>query len=118
MNALRNSVRLIGNLGQDPDTKTLENGKRVTNFTLATDESYKNTEGQKVSETTWHNIVAWNGLADRADRFLKKGNEVAVEGRLVYRSYEDKKGATRYITEVVLHEILLLRNFKNKEKEE
>ena len=118
MNALRNSVRLIGNLGQDPDTKTLENGKRVTNFTLATDESYKNTEGQKVSETTWHNIVAWNGLADRADRFLKKGNEVAVEGRLVYRSYEDKKGVTRYVTEVVLNEILLLRNFKNKEKEE
>jgi single-strand DNA-binding protein len=118
MNALRNSVRLIGNLGQDPDTKTLDNGKRVTNFTMATDESYKNAEGQKVSETTWHNIVAWNGLADRADRFLKKGHEVAVEGRLVYRSYEDKKGVTRYVTEVVLNEILLLRNFKNKEKEE
>lgn len=118
MNALRNSVRLIGNLGQDPDTKTLDNGKRVTNFTMATDESYKNAEGQKVSETTWHNIVAWNGLAERADRFLKKGHEVAVEGRLVYRSYEDKKGVTRYITEVVLNEILLLRNFKNKEKEE
>lgn len=118
MNVLRNSVRLIGNLGQDPDTKTLESGKKVTHFTLATDESYKNAEGQKVNEATWHNIVAWNGLADRAERFLKKGNEVAVEGRLVYRTYEDKKGATRYITEVVLNEILLLRNPRSAEKEE
>jgi len=118
MNVLRNSVRLIGNLGQDPDTKTLENGKKVTHFTLATDESYKNADGQKVSEATWHNIVAWNGLADRAERFLKKGNEVAVEGRLVYRTYEDKKGATRYITEVVLNEILLLRNPRSSDSKE
>ena len=117
MNALRNSVRLIGNLGQDPDTKTLENGRKVTNFTLATAENFKNADGQKVSETTWHNIVAWNGLADIAERFLTKGKEVAVEGRIVYRSYEDKKGAMKYITEIVLNEILLLRNFKGQEKE-
>ncbi|MBW6501587.1 MAG: single-stranded DNA-binding protein [Bacteroidales bacterium] len=120
MNALRNSVRLIGNLGQDPDTKTLENGRKVTHFTLATAENFKNADGQKVSETTWHNIVAWNGLADIAERFLTKGKEVAVEGRIVYRSYEDKKGVMKYITEIVLNEILLLRNFKGqaKEKEE
>ncbi|MFO7620179.1 MAG: single-stranded DNA-binding protein [Bacteroidales bacterium] len=117
MNALRNSVRLIGNLGQDPDTKTLENGRKVTHFTLATAENFKNADGQKVSETTWHNIVAWNGLADIAERFLTKGKEVAVEGRIVYRSYEDKKGAMKYITEIVLNEILLLRNFKGQEKE-
>jgi single-strand DNA-binding protein len=118
MNALRNSVRLIGNLGQDPDTKTLENGRKVTHFTLATAENFKNSDGQKVSETTWHNIVAWNGLADIAERFLKKGKEVAVEGRIVYRNYEDKKGTMKYITEIVLNEILLLRNFKGQEKEE
>jgi single-strand DNA-binding protein len=110
MNSLRNKVMLIGNLGQDPEIKTTETGKKVTHFTLATDEGYKNAEGQKVSETTWHNIVAWNGLADVAGRFLKKGREVAVEGRIVYRSYEDKNGVTKYITEIVLNDLLLLRN--------
>jgi single-strand DNA-binding protein len=110
MNSLRNKVMLIGNLGQDPEIKTTETGKKVTHFTLATDEGYKNAEGQKVSETTWHNIVAWNGLADVAGRFLKKGREVAVEGRIVYRSYEDKHGVTKYITEIVLNDLLLLRN--------
>ena len=102
---------MIGNLGQDPEIKTLESGK-VARFTLATNESYKNSEGQKVEETTWHNIVAWNGLADTASRFLKKGREVAVEGKLVYRSYEDKKGVTKYITEIVLNDLLLLRSGK------
>ncbi len=118
MNNLRNSVRLIGNLGQDPETKTLENGKKVVHFTLATKEDFKNGDGQKVSETTWHNIVAWNGLADIAGKFLKKGKEVAVEGRIVYRSYEDKKGATKYITEIVLNDLVLLRSTKDKEKDE
>jgi single-strand DNA-binding protein len=110
MNSLKNRVTLIGNLGQDPEVKVTETGKKVTNFTLATDDGYKNSEGQKISETTWHNIVAWNGLADIAGRFLKKGHEVAVEGRIVYRTYEDKKGATKYITEIVLNDMVLLRN--------
>ncbi|MDY0100030.1 MAG: single-stranded DNA-binding protein [Bacteroidales bacterium] len=110
MNSLRNRVQLIGNLGQDPETKTLDNGKKVTHFTLATDESYKNSEGQKISEPTWHNIVAWNGLAEVAEKYLKKGREVAVEGRIVYRTYEDKKGNTRYITEIVLNDLVLLRS--------
>ena len=110
MNSLKNRVTLIGNLGQDPEVKVTETGKKVTNFTLATDDGYKNSEGQKISETTWHNIVAWNGLADIAGRFLKKGHEVAVEGRIVYRTYEDKKGTTKYITEIVLNDMVLLRN--------
>jgi single-strand DNA-binding protein len=110
MNNLRNRVQLIGNLGQDPEIKTLESGKKVVHFTLATNDSYKNNEGQKVEETTWHNIVAWNGLADRAARYLKKGREIAIDGRLVYRSYEDKKGVTKYVTEIVLNEMLLLRS--------
>jgi single-strand DNA-binding protein len=118
MNSLKNRVILIGNLGQDPETKTTETGKKVSNFTLATDDGYKNSDGQKVSETTWHNIVAWNGLADIAGRFLKKGRQVAVEGRIVYRTYEDKKGATKYITEIVLNDIILLRSGKGQGKEE
>ena len=118
MNNLRNRVQLIGNLGQDPEIKTLESGKKVVHFTLATNDGYKNNDGQKVEETTWHNIVAWNGLAERAAKYLKKGKEVAVDGRLVYRSYEDKKGVNKYITEIVLNEMLLLGSSKNKEKDE
>jgi single-strand DNA-binding protein len=110
MNTLKNRVTLIGNLGQDPEVKTIETGKKVTHFTLATDDGYKNSDGQKVSETTWHNIVAWNGLAEIAGKYLKKGHQVAVEGRIVYRTYEDKKGATKYITEIVLNDLILLRN--------
>jgi single-strand DNA-binding protein len=118
MNSLKNRVTLIGNLGQDPETKTTETGKKVTHFTLATKDGYKNADGQKINETTWHNIVAWNGLADIAGKFLKKGKEVAVEGRIVYRSYEDKKGATKYITEIVLNDLILLRSGKEQAKDE
>lgn len=110
MNALRNRVTLIGNLGQDPEIKTTESGKKVTHFTIATSDGFKNVEGQKVSETIWHNIVAWNGLAERAGKYLKKGKEVALEGRLTYRTYDDKNGVTKYFTEIVLTELLLLRN--------
>ena len=113
MSSLKNRAILIGRLGRDPETKTIENGKKVTHFTLATDDSFKNADGQKVSEATWHNITAWNGLADVADRFLKKGREVAVEGRIVYRSYEDKKGVMKYITEIVLDDLVLLGSGKN-----
>ena len=116
MSSLANRVTLIGNLGQDPETKTTESGKKLVHFTLATKEGFKNAEGQRVNETTWHNIVAWNGLADIACKFLKKGNEVAVEGRIVYRSYEDKKGVTKYITEIVLSDLELLRNGNGKAK--
>lgn len=120
MNNLRNRVQLIGNLGQDPEIKNLENGKKVVKFTIATNDAFKNTEGQKVEETTWHNIVAWNGLAELAAKYLKKGREVAVDGRLVYRSYEDKKGVTKYVTEIVMNEMLLLRSSgrNGEEKEE
>ena len=114
MNSLKNKVILIGRLGQDPQTKTTESGKKVTHFTLATDDSYKNSEGQRISEATWHNITAWNGTADIADRFLKKGNQVAVEGRIVYRSYEDKKGVTKNTTEIVLDDLVLLGSGKGK----
>jgi len=112
MNSLKNKVILVGRLGQNPETKTIDGGKKVTHFTLATDDSYKNAEGQKISEATWHNITAWNGLADVADRFLKKGRQVAVEGRIVYKTYEDKKGVTKNTTEIVLSDLVLLGSGK------
>lgn len=118
MNSLRNKVILIGNLGQDPELKTLDSGKKVTKFTLATSDDFKNAEGQKVKETIWHNIVAWNGIADVSNRFLKKGAQVAVEGRIVYRNYEDKNGVTRYITEIVIHDLLMLKTQKAEVKED
>ncbi|MBM3421365.1 MAG: single-stranded DNA-binding protein [Bacteroidetes bacterium] len=116
MNSLRNRVQLIGNLGQDPEIKKTEKGKSVAKFTLATTESFRNSEGQKVEETTWHNLVAWNGLADVAGKYLKKGREVAVEGRISHRSYEDKEGVQKYFTEIVLSDILLLRSQKEKDE--
>lgn len=115
---MKNKVILIGNLGQDPETKTIESGKKVTHFTLATVDGYKNAEGQKINETTWHNIVAWNGLADIAGKFLKKGQQVAVEGRIVYRSYEDKNGVTKNITEIVLNDLVLPRKGVGKTKDQ
>jgi single-strand DNA-binding protein len=118
MNSLRNRAFLIGNLGQDPELRTLESGKKVAHFTLATNDGFKNADGQKIEETTWHNIVAWNGLAETASRFLKKGKEIAVEGKIVYRSYEDKKGVMKYITEIVLNDILFLNSPKGKAKED
>jgi single-strand DNA-binding protein len=118
MNSLANRVTLIGNLGQDPETKTTESGKKLVHFTIATKDGYKNGDGQRVNETTWHNIVAWNGLADIAGKYLKKGKEVAVEGRIVYRTYEDKKGITKNITEIVLSDLVLLRSGKEAGKDD
>lgn len=118
MNSLRNRVNLIGNLGQDPEAKSFDGGKKVTHFTLATNDDYKNGEGQKVKETTWHNIVAWNGLAETSSRFLKKGSQVAVEGRIVYRNYNDKNGVTKYVTEIIANEILFLTPQKEQGKDE
>ena len=112
MNSLSNSVRLIGRLGQNPELKKTENGKKVLRFSLATDESYKNAEGQKVTEATWHNIVAWNGLAELLEKYLKKGSRIALEGRISYRSYEDKKGETKYITEIIMNEFMFLDSSK------
>ncbi len=116
MNSLKNRVTLIGNLGQDPEVKTTESGKKVTHFTLATKDGYKNADGQKISETTWHNITAWNGLAETAGKFLKKGREVVVEGRIAYRNYDDKNGVTKYVTEIILSDLVLLRSGKDPDK--
>lgn len=116
MNSLRNRVFLIGHLGQDPETKQIGNGKSLTKFSLATSDSYKNEKGEKITETQWHNLIAWGKVAELAEKFLDKGREVVIEGKLVTRNYVDKEGVKRYVTEVVVNELLLLSN-KPKEKE-
>ncbi|MEW6470116.1 MAG: single-stranded DNA-binding protein [Bacteroidota bacterium] len=108
MNALRNKVQLIGNLGANPEIKTLDGGKKLAKLSLATNESYKNAKGEKVTETQWHNLVAWGKLAEIIEKYLMKGSEVAVEGKLISRSYSDKEGAKRYITEIQVSELLML----------
>lgn len=108
MYALRNKVQLIGNLGADPDVRSTEDGKKWAKFSMATDESYKNSSGEKVTETQWHNLVAWGKVAEIVERFLNKGSEVAVEGKLVHRNYTDKDGIKKYISEVHVNELLLL----------
>ncbi len=107
MNALRNKVQLIGNLGNDPEVITLDSGKKLAKFSIATNESYKNSEGEKVTDTQWHNVVAWNKTAEIVEKYLLKGNEVAVEGKLTTRSYEDKEGVKKYISEIVINELLM-----------
>jgi single-strand DNA-binding protein len=108
MNTLRNKVQLIGNLGNDPEIITLESGKKLAKFSIATNENYKNAKGEKITETQWHNVIAWNKTAEIIEKYLSKGNEVAVEGKLTSRSYEDKEGVKKYITEIVINELLML----------
>ncbi len=108
MYALKNKVQLIGNLGNAPEVKTLDSGKKMARFSVATNENYRNAKGEKVTETQWHNLVAWGKVAEIAEKFLIKGKEVAIEGKLVNRSYSDKDGNKKYITEVVVNELLLL----------
>ena len=108
MSTLRNKVQLIGNIGNTPEIITLDNGKKLAKFSLATNETYKNATGEKVTNTDWHNIVAWNNTAEIIEKYLEKGREVAIEGKLTSRSYDDKDGTKRYITEVVVSELLML----------
>jgi single-strand DNA-binding protein len=108
MYALRNRVQLIGNLGNAPEIKKTESGKKLVRFSVATNESYKNSNGEKVTETQWHNLVAWGKLADIAEKLLNKGTEVAIEGKLINRNYTDKEGIKKYITEIQVNELLLL----------
>lgn len=108
MNAIKNRVQLIGNLGQDPEIVNMENGGKLAKFSIATSETYKNAKGEKVEDTQWHNIVAWGKTAEIVENFLTKGKQVAVEGKLIHRSYETKEGEKRYITEVKCNELLML----------
>lgn len=108
MSNLRNSVRLVGFLGGDPEVRTVGNNKKLVKMSIATNESYKNDKGEKVEETQWHNLVLWDRTAGIAEKYLHKGSEVTVEGRLTTRSYTDKEGIKRYATEVVVNDLLML----------
>ncbi len=113
MYTLRNKVQLIGNLGNAPEVKTVTGGKKMARFNMATNETYRNAKGEKVTETQWHTVVAWGKVAELAEKYLAKGSEVAIEGKLINRNYTDKDGVKKYITEVQLNELLLLGD-KNK----
>lgn len=108
MRNLVNKVQLSGHVGATPETKTFENGNSVTTFTLATNEGYKNKAGEWVNETTWHNIKAWGVTGKIADEKLQKGDKAMVSGKITNRSYEDKNGQKRYITEIVIDELMLI----------
>ena len=103
-----NKVILVGNLGKDPEVRHLEGGVSVAHFTLATNEYHKDKQGTRVERTEWHNISAWRGLADMADKYLRKGQQVYIEGKLRTRQYQDKDQQTRYITEIIADEISML----------
>jgi single-strand DNA-binding protein len=108
MNALRNKVQLIGRLGQDPEIVNFEDGNKLAKFSMATDDSYKDKKGEKVERTYWHNVVVRGGLVNVVENYVTKGQEIAIEGKLTNRSYEDKEGGKRYISEVFCTELLLL----------
>jgi len=108
MNTLRNKVQLIGNLGNAPEIKTLESGSKLARLSVATHESYKNAKGEKVTETQWHNVIAWGKTAEIVEKYFTKGLEVIIEGKLLNRNYTDKEGIKRYITEVEANELMIL----------
>lgn len=108
MNNLRNSVRLIGNLGANPEIKQFEKGAKMARFAIATNEVYNDKDGKKVTDTQWHNVVAWGKIAEIVEEFLTKGSEVAIEGKLTSRNYDSKDGEKKYVTEIVLNEMLML----------
>ena len=108
MFALKNKVQLIGNLGNAPEVRNTESGKKLVRFSVATNESYRNAKGEKITETQWHNLIAWGAVADIAEKFLVKGAEVCIEGKLVNRNYMDKEGNKKYITEIQVNELLML----------
>jgi single-strand DNA-binding protein len=108
MSTLSNNVRLIGHLGEEPKVKKLESGKRVASFSIATNEVYRDIKGTKRSEATWHRLIAWDKQADVVEKYLKKGSEIAIDGKITNRSYEDKNGEKHYITEIVVNSLLML----------
>lgn len=103
-----NKVTLIGNLGKDPEVQTLEGGITLVKVSLATSESYKDSEGVKQTQTEWHNIIVWRSLAEIAGKYLKKGSSIYLEGKIKTRSYEDKDGNKKYVTEIIADNFIML----------
>lgn len=103
-----NKVILVGNLGKDPEVRAMDSGRKVANFPLATTESYKDRDGNRQEQTEWHNVVFWGPIAETIERYLKKGSQIFVEGRIRTRSYQDKDNQTRYITEIMGQNLTML----------
>jgi single-strand DNA-binding protein len=116
MNTLRNSVKLIGRLGQDPEVKTLDKGNKFAKFSLATSDSFTAKDGSKQETTQWHNIVVWGNLAGICEKYLKKGKEIAIDGRLTYRTWEDKNGTKHTSSEIVASEMLFVGTIAESKK--
>lgn len=108
MNNLKNKVQLIGHLGMDPEVKAINGKNKLAKFSLATNESYKNAKGEKVTETQWHNLIAWGKTADFVEKYLTKGIEIVVEGKLINRNYTDKNEIKKYITEVQVSDMVIV----------
>lgn len=108
MNALRNKVQLIGKAGADPEIKIFEAGKKLARLVIATNENYTNDKGERVTDTQWHTVTAWGKTAEIIEKYVTKGKELAIEGKLTHRSYDDKNGGKRYVTEIVVSDVLLL----------
>jgi single-strand DNA-binding protein len=104
----------MGHLGQNPEVRTTPTGKKVASFSLATNENYTDANGEKVTETMWHNLVAWGRQADIAEKYLEKGKEICIEGKISNRSYVDKNGQKKYITEIIVADILMLGSKEKK----
>lgn len=103
-----NKVILVGNVGKDPEVRHLESGVAVAQFSLATSETYKDKSGNKTTQTEWHNLVLWRGLADVAEKYVKKGDPLYIEGKIRSRSYDDKEGVKRYVSEIVVDTMQML----------
>lgn len=116
MNTLKNTVSLIGHLGKDPIVTQFGDKNSVANFSVATNESYKDKKGEWVTNTTWHNVVAWGKAAELCEKLLKKGSEIVLEGKLVNDSYETKEGEKRFKTEISLREFMVLNRDKDEAK--
>ena len=108
MNTMKNRVQLIGNVGQDPEIKNLEGGKKLANFSIATNDTYTNDKGERITDTQWHRVTAWGNNAEIIEKYVTKGKEIAVIGKLSYRNYDDKNGEKRYVTEITISELQLL----------
>lgn len=108
MNTLKNKVQLIGNLGFDPEVREIAKGRKVARISVATNDRFTNADGEKVTNTQWHTVVAWGRTAEMVERLLRKGTQIALEGKLVHRSYEGRDGQKRYVTEIVLSDFQLL----------
>ena len=113
MTTLRNRVQLVGNLGMNPEIVNFDSGKRIAKFTLATNETFSTSNGETKTVTQWHNVVAWGKQAEIVEKHLQKGNELAMEGKVTYRQYEDKNKQTKYITEIVLNSFIIFPTSKN-----